>query len=235
MKRGAVVGRSSCATTGSPARATRGSRETGSDEPARLALHRESYYTLSDYPKGAQGMRESSCCLWSSSLFPRLLIDELTAPHLRCIWSTARRCNPYRKRHAMRDSTDGCASHAVRCARICRRESHFLFQECIAVTVGSLRRSLNAAQQGWKRRTNAARGASCRGRRTGVSTLRSAPSNIPAEGRFGPCKPPAAARSTAFPCAKNHESKRASHGSAGPSRRTSVRLPMCAPATAQRD
>lgn len=145
MKRGAVVGRSSCATTGSPARATRGSRETGSDEPARLALHRESYYTLSDYPKGAQGMRESSCCLWSSSLFPRLLIDELTAPHLRCIWSTARRCNPYRKRHAMRDSTDGCASHAVRCARICRRESHLLFQECIEISIQRGPRSVKVA------------------------------------------------------------------------------------------
>ncbi|XHO60881.1 hypothetical protein BCC0191_004002 [Burkholderia ambifaria] len=80
MKRSTAAGRSSCATTGAPARATRGSRETGSDEPAKLALHRESYYTLSDYPKGAQGMRESSCCFWSSSLFPDCLLTSWPPP-----------------------------------------------------------------------------------------------------------------------------------------------------------
>lgn len=170
MKGSTAVGRSSCGTTGVPARATRGCRETG-DEPARLALLREPYSELSDYPTDTQGMRRTNDCFWSSSLFPRLLIDERVAPHLCRIRSTARRCVPCRKRHAMRDSTDGCLTRTIRNARPFLRESHFLFQECIATTVGDLRRSLNAAKQCRKRRTNAARGASRKGVTNGCFIL----------------------------------------------------------------
>lgn len=162
MKGSTAVGRSSCGTTGVPARATRGCRETG-NAPARLALHREPYSELSGYPTDAQGMRGTNDCFWSSSLFPRPLIDERIAPHLCRIRSTARRCVRCRKRHAMRDSADGCMTHTVRDARPYRLESHFLFQECIATTVGNLRRSLNTAKQCRKRRTNAAHGASLDG------------------------------------------------------------------------
>lgn len=165
-----AVGRLSCGTTGVPARATRGCRETG-NEPARLALHREPYSELSDYPTDAQGMRGKNDCFWSSSLFPRLLIDERVAPHLCRIRSTARRCVQCCKRHAMRDSTDGCMTRTVRDARPYRQESLFSFQECIATTVGSLRRSLNAAKQCRKRRTNTARGASRKGVANGCFIL----------------------------------------------------------------
>ncbi|WP_175692166.1 hypothetical protein [Burkholderia ambifaria] len=75
----------------------------------------------------------------------------------------------------MRDSTDGCASHAGRDARTCRRESRFLFQECIAAAVGGLRRSLNAAKRCWKRRTNAARKASCKGAANGCFIVEKCP------------------------------------------------------------
>lgn len=146
MKGSTAVGRSSCGTTGVPARATRGCRETG-DEPARLALHRESYSELSDYPTDAQGMRGTNDCFWSSSLFPRLLIDERVAPHLCRIRSTARRCVQYRKRHAMRDSTDGCAAYRARNAAGIAKGRDFLFQECIAATGAALRRSLNIGKQ----------------------------------------------------------------------------------------
>ncbi len=235
MKRSTAAGRSSCATTGAPARATRGSRETGSDEPARLALHRKSYYTLSDYPKGAQGMRESSCCFWSSSLFPRLLIDELAAPHLRCIWSTARRCVQYRKRHAMRDSTDGCASHAVREARTCRRESRFLFQECIAVIVGGLRRSLNAAKRCWKRRTNAARRASCKGAANGCFIVEKCAVEFSGRRALRPLQTACGGPFGSILAPEKSGTESRGTGSAGQSRRTSARQRTCAPATAQRN
>lgn len=62
-------------------------------------------------------MRGSRHGFWSSSSCPRVLIDELATRHPCCIGSTARRCIQYRKRHAMRDSIDGCASHTVRKAR----------------------------------------------------------------------------------------------------------------------
>jgi len=117
MKGPTAVHRSSCGTTGVPARATRGCRENGGDEPATHALHRESYDMRSGYSKGAQGMRGSSHGFWSSSSCPRVLIDELATRHPGCVGSTARRYIQYRKRHAMRDSIDGCASHTVRKAR----------------------------------------------------------------------------------------------------------------------
>jgi hypothetical protein len=117
MKARTAVHRSSCGTTGVPARATRGCRENGGDDPATQALHRESYDTLRGYAKGAQGMRGSRHGFWSSSSCPRVLIDELATRHPCCIGSTARRYIQYRKRHAMRDSIDGCASHTVREAR----------------------------------------------------------------------------------------------------------------------
>lgn len=195
MKESTAVGRLSCGTTSVPARATRGCRDTGNDL-AKLALHREPYSELPDYPTVAQGMRGTNDCFWSSSLFPRLLIDERAAPHLCYIRSTVHRCVQYRKRHAMRDSTDGCATRTVRDARPYRRESRFLFQECIATIVDGMRRSLNAAQQCRKRRTNAARGASCEGGQTSVSYVRTARSHIAADLPIGPAKPPAAGRST---------------------------------------
>ena len=117
MKGPTAVHRSSCGKTGVPARATRGCRENGGDEPATHALHRESYDMRSGYSKDAQGMRGSSHGFWSSSSCPRVLIDELATRHPGCVGSTARRYIQYRKRHAMRDSIDGCASHTVRKAR----------------------------------------------------------------------------------------------------------------------
>ncbi|WP_155646873.1 hypothetical protein [Burkholderia territorii] len=48
--------------------------------PATLALHREPYSDLPDYPTDAQGMRGTNDYFWSSSLCPRLLIDERAAP-----------------------------------------------------------------------------------------------------------------------------------------------------------
>lgn len=48
---------------------------------------------------------------------PECFIDEVATRHPCCVGSTARRCIQYRKRHAMRDSIDGCASHTVREAR----------------------------------------------------------------------------------------------------------------------
>ncbi|VWC14822.1 hypothetical protein BTE28158_05512 [Burkholderia territorii] len=131
--------------------------------PATLALHREPYSDLPDYPTDAQGMRGTNDYFWSSSLCPRLLIDERAAPHLCRIRSTVRRCVCCRKRHAMRDSTGRYMTCAVRDARRYRRESHFLFQECIATTVGNMCRSLNTAKQSRKRRTNATCGASHEG------------------------------------------------------------------------
>ncbi len=116
-------------------------------------------------------MRGKNDCFWSSSLFPRLLIDEHVAPHLCRIRSTARRYAQCCKRHAMRDSTDGCTTLTVRDAQPYRQESLFSFQECIATPVGSLRRSLNAAKQCRKRRTNAARVASRKGVANGCFIL----------------------------------------------------------------
>ena len=139
MKGSTAVGRLPCGT--------RGCGETGSDEPATLALHRKSYPKLSDYPMSAQGMRGSRYRFWSSLPFPRLLIDELAAPHLCCFRSTARRYVQYRKQHATHESTDLCASRPACVAPSSRRNPRFLFQECIATTAGDMHRSLNATKQ----------------------------------------------------------------------------------------
>jgi hypothetical protein len=72
--------RGATTATTAPAREARGGQETGTDRPAKLARRRERSPGLSDYPTGAQSTRRSSDCLWSSSPFPRLLIDELAAP-----------------------------------------------------------------------------------------------------------------------------------------------------------
>ena len=60
-------------------------------------------------PTDAQSTRRSTYSLWSSSPFPRLLIDELAAPPLCYFVSAARRCVQYRKQRATRYSTADCA------------------------------------------------------------------------------------------------------------------------------
>ncbi len=234
MNGSTAVGRLSCATTGAPARATCGCREPG-HAPARLALHREPYSELPDYPTDAQGMRGTNDCFWSSSLFPRLLIDERAAPHLCRIRSTVRRCVGCRKRHAMRDSTDGCLTRTVRDARPYRREPHFLFQECIATTVINMRRSLNTAKQCRKGGRMQPAEPRAKGWRTGVSCLRTAWSHIAADLRIGAAKPRAAARSTAFARPENDEPKCVAPGAAAPARRISASFRVCTPAAAKRN
>ena len=156
MKAGTAVGRLPGGATGVPARAPRGSRETGNEEPAKLALRRESFPHLSDYPSVAPTTRGLRCCLWSSLPFSPTGFLARWPPHILIyIKSTARRCTQCRKQHAMRYATDRCAARTARRARPSRQERQFLFQECIATTGAGMRRSLSAPKQSPKRRTNA--------------------------------------------------------------------------------
>lgn len=146
-KAGTAVGRLSHETTAASARAMRGCPEARNNGRATLALHRESGSQLSNCPTGARRMRGSGDCYWSSSLFPRLLIDEMAAPQsfihqvdrppVRPISQAA--CHA-RFRRRLRG-----VSRPLR--RSCRRERDFLFQECIAATGADLRRSLNTGKQ----------------------------------------------------------------------------------------
>lgn len=79
--------------------------------------------------------------------FPDWLIDELAAPHLCYVMSPARRCTDCRKQHAMRYSTDRCARRATTPAGRSAANRAFLFQECIAATIGNAPRSLNITEQ----------------------------------------------------------------------------------------
>lgn len=123
MKVSVAVARLPCGATTAPAREARGGQETGTAQPAMLAQRRERHPGLSDYPTDAQSTRRSTYSLWSSSPFPRLLIDELAAPPVRCFVSTARRCVQYRKQRATRYSTGDCVRQtAATAARIARND-----------------------------------------------------------------------------------------------------------------
>lgn len=143
----------------------RGYRNAGNDALATPALRRESY----GYPIVALRMRGSSCCLWSSSLFPDCLLTRLPPPP---IFTASGRLPAGAVNTASGMPRTIAPTIAGGTARGQRGNMRFSFQECIAATGGRLRRSSTDEKQSHRRPRDAVRGAACVCYRTSVSELR---------------------------------------------------------------
>lgn len=142
----------------------RGYRNAGKDALATPALRRESY----GYPIVARRMRRSSCCLWSSSLFPDCLLTRPSPP----IFTASGRLPAGAANIASGMPRTIAPTIAGGTARGQRGNMRFSFQECIAATGGRRRRSSTDEKQSRRRPRDAVRGAACVGYRTSVSELR---------------------------------------------------------------